>query len=163
MLKKMNNQTITPLEKLRLEKQTLKASCKQQEAKLHETLEYVEDNMIQLSLGATARVLSNPRNLIATFKSSTSKQGTTSSENGILDFVPKGVLGFVFKSVLGYAIKKKFGKKSITGKIAGLAVPLATPLAFSAWKFSKPHFLKFVKNKIIALFACKNKRTETIK
>lgn len=154
----MNKQAITPLEKLRLEKQSLKASCKKQEAQLHETMEYVEDNLIQLSLGATARVLTNPRSLMATFKSSTSPKQTSSSENETLDFITKGAFGFAMKAVLGYLIKKKFGKKSISGKVAGMAIPLATPFAASAWNASKPHILKFVKCRVQDFFAWKNKK-----
>jgi hypothetical protein len=158
MQKKMNNQTTTPLEDLRLEKQRLKNSCKQQEAKLSATLEYVEDNLIPISLGATAKAFTNPGKLVSSFKSS-SYDEEASQASGLLGFIPKGIVGFALKAAFGFFIKKKFGKRSITGRILGTALPLVAPVAATALSFSQPFILQFVKSRVAAYFAWKSKRS----
>jgi hypothetical protein len=154
----MNNQTPTPLEKLRMDKQKLKNSCKQQEANLHATLEYVEDNLIPIALGATAKAFTNPGKLVSSFRSSSPAEEASEGGNTLGGIIPKGILGFALKAAFGFLIKKKFGKKSIAGRILGTALPLAAPVATTAFQFSRPFILQFVKSRINAYFAWKNKK-----
>ncbi len=154
----MNNRTVTPLDTLRIEKQKLKDSCRKQEAKLRATLEYVEDNLIPISLGATAKAFTNPGKLVSSFRSSSPADEKSESSGGAFGLIPKGILGFALKAAFGFLVKKKFGKKSVTGKILGTALPLAAPVASSAWQFSQPYVLSFVKNSLSAFFAWKKKR-----
>lgn len=156
----MNSQAASALEKLRQDKQKLKDSCRDQEAKLRTTLEYMEDNLIPIALGATAKAFANPGKLVSSFRSSSpaeeESQGSGSPFGGI---IPKGILGFALKAAFGFLIKKKFGKKSITGRILGTALPIAAPIASTALQFSRPLILQFVKSRLASFFAWKNKRT----
>lgn len=142
----MNEQRITPLDKLREEKQKLKISCKRQEAKLLNTLDYVEDNIVPLALGATAHALMNPAQLITAIRPATSqKKAKEESNSGPVSFLAKSALGFVSKTALGFIIKKKFGNKSTIGKILGLALPFLTPVASSTLVKAQPFFVNLVK------------------
>ena len=132
---------ITPLEKCRIEKSRLRESCKRQEAKLLDTIDFVEENLVPLSLGATAKALTSPSKLASSMKSS----GAEGS--GIAGLVPKGLVGFALKTAFGFFVKKKFGKKSIPARVLGLAFPIAAPVAALAWKHSQPFVANFVKKK----------------
>ena len=169
----MSNKRITPLEKLREEKLILKSSTRLQEDKLRETLDYIEDNIIPLSLGATAKALANPGKLLSSIRNTSSSSDQTSSGgNDLLGFLPKGVISFATRTALGLLIKKTFGRKSFLGKTLGFAIPfvspyiapivapIVVPVANATIKTTQPLMKKLMNFGAKKILSWKNNRTQ---
>ncbi|MFT4071927.1 MAG: hypothetical protein QM654_08430 [Dysgonamonadaceae bacterium] len=155
---------LTPLEELRAEKRILKDSCKKQEARMQKTFEFLEDNIVPLTLKTAAGAFS-PASLIG--GSFAQPSGSTQKSGFISGLMPKGLLAFAARTALGLLIGKKAGssKNSPTGnaatsiatKIAGKAFPIAIPVATIAWKLTKPYITSYAKKKALSLFKRKKK------
>lgn len=151
----MSKSTLTPLEKIRLEKEELKEACRAKEANMLETLDFVEDNLGAIIMDSTSQMLSNR----------TAHLFSSAGENSILKGAfPKGIVGKMIKTVLSFVAsgsnntssKKKL--PAFVTKSVGKYLPVAIPVVSVVWSIVQPFVWNFAKKKASTLFFKKKKK-----